>query len=73
MINDAHIGLNLTPRLREVLTMIADGICLKQIGERLGVSVKTAEYHYAILRKQTGLSGVASLTKLAIRLGLTTV
>lgn len=35
----------MSARERETLQMIAEGQCTKQVAQRLGISVKTAETH----------------------------
>ncbi len=56
----------LTARERQVLTLIAEGLNNRQIGERLFISTKTASVHVsAILRKL----GVASRTEAAVHAG----
>ena len=60
----------LTPRNREVLRLVADGISTKGIATRLKISVKTAEFHRAKLMKKLGVRGVAGLVRYAIRAGL---
>lgn len=60
----------LTPREKEVLALVAEGINAKQIGERLGVSVKTVEAHRQHIMEKLNLRSVAELTKYAIRKGL---
>lgn len=56
----------LTSRERQVLTLVAEGLNNRQIGERLFISTKTASVHVsAILRKL----GVASRTEAAVHAG----
>ncbi len=60
----------LTPRNREVLRLVADGISTKGIAVRLKISVKTAEFHRAKLMKKIGVRGIAGLVRYAIRTGV---
>jgi DNA-binding NarL/FixJ family response regulator len=60
----------LTPRQREVLTLIADGLSTKEIASRLAVSVKTVESHRTELAERLGIHGVAALVRYAIRAGI---
>jgi DNA-binding CsgD family transcriptional regulator len=60
----------LTPRNREVLRLVADGISTKGIASRLKISLKTAEYHRAKLMKRLEVRGVAGLVRYAIRAGV---
>jgi DNA-binding NarL/FixJ family response regulator len=60
----------LTPRQREILELIASGHTTKDIGFRLGLSVKTVETHRAQLMERLGIHDVAGLVRFAIRTGL---
>ena len=62
----------LSPRQREVLQLIAEGLTTKEVAARLGVSVKTAETHRALLMKRLEIHDVAGLVRYAIRLGVAT-
>ena len=62
----------LSPRQREVLQLIAEGHTTKEVAVRLGVSVKTAETHRALLMKRLAVHDVAGLVRYAIRLGVAT-
>jgi DNA-binding NarL/FixJ family response regulator len=64
---------SLTPRQREVLQLLAEGLNAKQIAARLHLSVKTVETHRTQIMKRLGCRGVADLTKYAIREGLISV
>lgn len=63
----------LSPRERDVLTMLADGKTAREIAAELAVSVKTVETHRARIMAKLNLRSVAELTKYAIRSGLTTL
>jgi DNA-binding NarL/FixJ family response regulator len=60
----------LTPRQREVLQLIAEGLSNKEIAARLNLSLKTVESHRTELMERLGIHGVAGLTRYAIRMGL---
>ena len=60
----------LTPRQREVLQLIAEGLSNKEIASRLNVGVKTVETHRTELMERLGIHGVAGLVRYAIRVGL---
>ena len=62
----------LTPRQREVLQLLAEGVNIKQVAARMHLSVKTIETHRAQIMKKLDFQNVAELTKYAIREGLTT-
>ena len=61
----------LTPREREVLVLISEGLSTKEIAKRLGISVKTADAHRQGLMRRIGIHDVAGLVKFAVRHGLT--
>jgi DNA-binding NarL/FixJ family response regulator len=60
----------LTPRQREVLRLIAEGLPTKAIARRLGISVKTAEAHRTQLMDRLDIHEIAGLVRYAIRTGL---
>lgn len=60
----------LTPRQREVLQLVAEGATTKEVGRKLGVSVKTAEMHRSQLMDALGIHDVAGLVRYAIRMGV---
>jgi DNA-binding NarL/FixJ family response regulator len=60
----------LTPREREVLKAVAEGLPSKAIATRLNMSVKTVSNHRAQISEKTGLHSIAQLTMHAVRLGL---
>lgn len=62
---------SLTPREREILQLIADGKCIKEIAHGLGVSNKTVENQRKSVMQKLKLFSVAELTKYAVRHGLT--
>jgi len=62
--------LELTPRQREVLTLIAEGYSTKNIARALGISVKTVETHRAQLMDRLNIHDVASLVRYAIKMKL---
>jgi DNA-binding NarL/FixJ family response regulator len=63
----------LTPKEREVLQLIAEGITSKGIAERLGTSIKTAETHRSNLMRKLGLHSIAALTRYAIKEGISSM
>jgi len=56
----------LTPRLREVLQLVAEGRSRKEIASILNISVKTVEFHKATLARELNLHTVADFTRYAI-------
>ncbi len=63
----------LSPREREVLQLLAEGLATKEVAARLLVSPKTIETHRKQLMDKLGLRSVAELTKYAVREGLTSL
>jgi len=67
---DASAAVPLTPRQREVLQLLAEGLTTKQTALRLNRSVKTVEMHRRRIMDKLNLHGIAELTKYAVRTGL---
>jgi len=63
-------GDSLSPRQREVLQLIAEGLSTKDIARRLDLSVKTVDTHRSQLMKQLDIHEVAGLVRYAMRAGL---
>lgn len=63
----------LTPRERQVLQMVAEGMNAKEIAAELGISDKTVHAFRGQLMRKLDISSVAELTKYAIRHGLTSL
>jgi DNA-binding NarL/FixJ family response regulator len=57
----------LTPRQREVLQLIAEGLQTKAIARRLSISTKTVDVHRAQLMERLDIHDVAHLVRYAIR------
>ncbi len=66
-------GGPLSPREREVLQLLAEGLSSPEIGKRLFVATTTIETHRRNIVRKLGIHSVADLTKYAIREGLTSV
>ena len=60
----------LTPRERQVLRLIADGLSNKDVAGRLKISIRTVETHRANLTNKLGIKSAARLTKFAISKGI---
>lgn len=60
----------LTPRQRQILQMVAEGLGTRQIAERLFLSVKTVESHRMQMMQRLGIFDVPGLVRFAIRNGL---
>jgi two-component system response regulator NreC len=60
----------LTDREREVLTLVAEGMMNREIGEQLGISPKTVARHRENIMRKLELHSRTELVKYAIRIGL---
>jgi DNA-binding NarL/FixJ family response regulator len=58
--------VTLTPRERDVLTLIAQGLSSRDIGDRLSMGVRTVETHRTNLRRKLGLPSAAALVRYAV-------
>lgn len=63
----------LTPRQREVLTLVAEGLSTKDIARALNISGKTVETHRAQLMERLNIHDIASLVRYAIRMRLISI
>jgi DNA-binding NarL/FixJ family response regulator len=63
-------GIELTPREREMLKLIAQGMTTKEIAARLFISIPTVETHRANLMTKTVARNVAGLVRFAMDAGL---
>jgi len=63
---------SLTPRERQVLTLLAGGMRPREIGQELSISAKTVEVHKQNLMNKLEIHSAAELTRFAIREGLAT-
>ena len=57
----------LTPREREILQLLAEGKSNKEIGNILGISVKTAETHRANIMLKLDFHSITELVRYAVR------
>jgi DNA-binding CsgD family transcriptional regulator len=51
----------LTSRQAEVLRLAAAGLVAKEIARRLGISIRTVEGHFGVMRQRTGARTMAEL------------
>jgi DNA-binding NarL/FixJ family response regulator len=56
----------LTPRERDILDQLAEGLSSKQIAQRNGLSVRTVETHRLNLKRKLEIEGQAELIKFAV-------
>jgi len=68
--NASSVALDLTPRQREVLDLIARGFSSAEIATRLHRSVRTVESHRHALNKRLGTRNSVELIRRSIELGL---
>lgn len=61
---------DLTPREREVLVLIAEGLTNAEIADRLVISVKTVDRHRENIMRKLNMHNRIDLVKYAIRTGL---
>ena len=65
-----RVGQPLSPREREVLQLIAEGMSSKEIAGRLRISEATVKTHRNHIMEKIGTHDLAGMTRHAIRLGL---
>ena len=56
-----------TPREREIIQLLAEGLSNKEAASRLGISVKTIEAHRANIMRKLRLRSLSDLVRYAIR------
>ncbi|MBA3449901.1 MAG: response regulator transcription factor, partial [Chloroflexia bacterium] len=64
-------AFGLTPREREVLTLLSEGRSNQAIADTLFISPRTAKNHVAHILAKLGVSSRAAAVAHALRLGLT--
>jgi DNA-binding NarL/FixJ family response regulator len=64
---------SLTPREREVITLVAEGRTNREIGKRLGVAERTARTHVSNILAKLGLASRTQAAMWAVREGLVDV
>jgi FixJ family two-component response regulator len=62
---------SLTPREREVMTLVVSGLLNKQVGGELGICENTVKYHRAQTMQKMKAGSLADLVRMAAKLGLT--
>jgi DNA-binding NarL/FixJ family response regulator len=74
---DMKISRRVVPRLttreRQVLNLVANGFTSRQIGEKLGISPRTAETHRVNIGRRLGIRNVAQMVRYAIENDLSPV
>jgi two-component system invasion response regulator UvrY len=67
---DSERITGLSPREFEVFRLLADSKSVNDIAELLSISPKTVGHHMTHIKNKLGISDIAGLTRLAIRLGI---
>lgn len=62
-----EVAHRLTPRQMTVVTMLSDGLMVKQIANELGISARTVDNHIAAARQATNTTNITALVAKAIR------
>ena len=60
----------LTPREQEVMVLLAEGLTVQQVAEKLFISPKTAENHRSNIMRKLGLHSTLELVRYAAKLGI---
>jgi DNA-binding NarL/FixJ family response regulator len=68
--DDPALEEPLTPREREVLARLADGLSNKAIGQRLGISDQTVKFHVATIYGKLRATNRADAVRKGLRRGL---
>ncbi len=68
--SDEEALSRLTPRERQVLKLLSEGLSNKEVAKSLGVAVKTAMAHRFNLKEKLGIRNRAMLIRFAMRVGL---
>lgn len=63
----------LTPRQRQILQGLLDGLSNKEIARRLGLSPRTVEMHRASMKVELGIASLAEAVQFAIDAALTPI
>ncbi|CAG9167544.1 two component system response regulator [Cupriavidus respiraculi] len=69
----SNVAAGLTPRERQVLKLIAEGLSNRKTAERLSISAKTVETHRMNLMRKLDAHNAAELSQWARRLGLVSI
>ena len=69
--NDRACGYRVTPRMREIWTLLAEGLPPKVVASNLGISQKTVEFHKAHIAQLFNVRrNDAMFYRLAVAFGL---
>lgn len=59
--------VSLTDREMKIVGLLAEDLTAKEIGFKLGISVKTVEFHRQSIRRRLGVAGIAGIVRYAVR------
>jgi DNA-binding NarL/FixJ family response regulator len=62
-------GPPLSPRERQILQLLVEGLTTRDIAERMHISSKTVSTHREHIMRKLGIKGIAQLTRYALREG----
>ncbi|MDE3036488.1 MAG: response regulator transcription factor [Nitrospirota bacterium] len=68
--SSAGANRTLTPRQKEILRLVAQGLTNREVAGHLGISVRTVEVHRFNLMRRLKVRNVAQLLRQALILGL---
>ncbi len=63
----------ITPRQREILQLLTEGMSAKEIAQKLSISARTVEFHKYQMMETHGLHSSAELVHFAIKHGIVTI
>jgi DNA-binding NarL/FixJ family response regulator len=72
-IRPEDIRVKLTPRQREVLQLLAEGLSTKEVADKLNISARTVEFHKYRMMQELNLSTSAELIHYAIKHGIISI
>lgn len=65
-----NVSHALSPRETDVLALLSDGLCNKEIASELSISVRTVEAHRLKIKQKLGISNSAGLVRYALENGI---
>ena len=68
--NGSELLERLSPREREIITMVAQGMSNQSIGQKLFISDKTVKNYVTSIRRKLGLENRIQIALYAIKCGL---
>lgn len=60
----------LTDREKEVVVLISTDFTTREIAGKLGIAIKTVDFHRATIRQKLRVKSIAGIVRYAIRMGL---